>query len=320
MERPAPSSTAGPWRKAFAGRFRCKLLLRAGAIDSAVRTGRSLCVNLFSHSFLPFSLFPSAQPKQRQPKRPMTFEDMMTDEAAGRNRRLAGRQVAGLLGDHRQPRPKHQDSGVVDAGDCRRRAKASWPWPSRDDSGPQFAPDGKRILFLSGREGGQQIWLADFDPATGATSNAKKLTGISTEADNAHWSPDGNSVVFTSAVYPDCPAISPADGGVGDKCNADRDAALAASKVKAQIFTHLLYRHWDHYTGDKRSHLFLFRLRRGAHARPESQRSARRSAVFAREKRLRMRLCARLEGAGVYREPGRRSRRSRKRRASLRST
>ncbi|MGA2635504.1 MAG: S9 family peptidase [Terracidiphilus sp.] len=139
------------------------------------------------------------------------------------------------------------------------------------DSGIQFALDGKRILFVSGREGGQQVWLADFDPATGTASNAKKLTSISTGADNAIWSPDGKSIVFTSSVYPDCPAISPADGGAGDKsgapadgsmsagwkCNADRDAALAASKVKAQIFTHLLYRHWDHYTGDKRSHLFL---------------------------------------------------------------
>jgi dipeptidyl aminopeptidase/acylaminoacyl peptidase len=64
-------------------------------------------------------------------------------------------------------------------------------------------------------------------------------------------------VLFTSSVYPDCPAIRPGDGGVGDKCNADRDAATAASKVKAQVFTHLLYRHWDHFTGDKRSHLFL---------------------------------------------------------------
>ncbi len=43
----------------------------------------------------------------------------------------------------------------------------------------------------------------------------------------------------------------PRTAELGDKCNADRDAALAASKVKAQIFTHLLYRHWDHYTGDK---------------------------------------------------------------------
>ncbi len=126
-----------------------------------------------------------------------------------------------------------------------------------NDSGVQFAPDGHSVLFLSGRENGQQIWLADFDPATGATSNAKKLTSISTEADNAKWSPDGRSIVFTSFVYPDCPAISPADGGAGDKCNAAKDAALADSKVKAQIFTHLLYRHWNHFTGDKRSHLFL---------------------------------------------------------------
>ena len=129
---------------------------------------------------------------------------------------------------------------------------------------PQFSADGKRILFLSGREGGQQVWLADFDTATGATSNAKKLTGISTEADNAQWSPDGKSVVFTSSVYPDCPAIAPADGGAGDKCNADRDAAKAASKVKAQVFTHLLYRHWNHYTGEKRSHLFLVAVETGA--------------------------------------------------------
>ena len=79
------------------------------------------------------------------------------------------------------------------------------------DGGPEFAPDGHSVLFLSGREGGQQVWLADFDAATGATSNAKKLTSIATEADNAKWSPDGKSIVFTSAVYPDCPAITPAD-------------------------------------------------------------------------------------------------------------
>jgi dipeptidyl aminopeptidase/acylaminoacyl peptidase len=131
------------------------------------------------------------------------------------------------------------------------------------DSGIQFAADGRSVLFLSGRDGSQQVWLADFDSATGTASHAKKLTSISTGADSAIWAPDGRSVVFVSDVYPDCPAIAPADGGAGDKCNADRDAALAASKVKAQIFTHLLYRHWDHYTGDKRSHLFLVSVESG---------------------------------------------------------
>jgi len=131
------------------------------------------------------------------------------------------------------------------------------------DSGVQFSADGKRILFLSSREGGQQVWLADFDPATGVASNPKKLTTISTEADNARWSPDSHSIVFTSSVYPDCPAITPTDA-VGDTCNAGRDAAAATSKVKAQIFTHLLYRHWDHFTGAKRSHLFLATVETGA--------------------------------------------------------
>ena len=125
------------------------------------------------------------------------------------------------------------------------------------DSGVQFAPDGHSVLFLSSRDNGQQIWLAEFDGETGATSNAKKLTAIATEADDAKWAPDGKSIVFTSTVYPDCPAVTTADFDTGNKCNAGRDAVQAASKVKAQIWTHLLYRHWDHYTGEKREHLFL---------------------------------------------------------------
>jgi dipeptidyl aminopeptidase/acylaminoacyl peptidase len=132
------------------------------------------------------------------------------------------------------------------------------------DSDPAFAPDGHSLLFLSGRENGQQIWLADFDPATGATGNPRRLTSISTGVDNAKWAPDGKFIIFNSAVYPDCPAIATADFSTGDACNAARDKALADSKVKAQIWTHLLYRHWNHYTGDKRSHLFLVSVEDGA--------------------------------------------------------
>ena len=132
------------------------------------------------------------------------------------------------------------------------------------DTGLQFAPDEHSLLFLSGRESGQQIWLADFDPTTGAATNPRKLTNLSTEADSAKWSPDSKSIVFTSAVYADCPAITMADFTTGNQCNTNRDATLAASKVKAQIFTHLLYRHWNAYTGDKRKHLFLVSVADGS--------------------------------------------------------
>jgi len=94
------------------------------------------------------------------------------------------------------------------------------------DSGLQFSADGHSVLFLSGRNDSQQIWLAAFDPATGTIGNEHKLTSISTEADNARWSPDGKFIVFTSSVYPDCPAVTTSDNS-GDKCNSDRDKAAA---------------------------------------------------------------------------------------------
>ena len=195
-------------------------------------------------------------------KRPMTFEDMQKMKRLGetavspdgkwlayavttvdldQNTKTAELWVQAIAGGEPQP------LAVAKPG----------------DSGPQFSEDGKRILFLSSRDGSQQVWLAEFDGATGTASSARRLTSIATGADNAKWSPDGRSVVFTSSVYPDCPAITEKDSS-GDTCNAGRDAALAASKVKAQIFTHLLYRHWNHFTGDKRSHLFLVSVESGA--------------------------------------------------------
>ena len=74
------------------------------------------------------------------------------------------------------------------------------------------------------------------------------MTSISTGADGAIWSPDGKNIVFVSSVYPDCQ---------DDACNKQRDEELKKSKVKAKVFTHLLYRHWTAYTEFKRSHLFV---------------------------------------------------------------
>ena len=137
---------------------------------------------------------------------------------------------------------------VPTAGGDEKPVTASMAGESRG----RFSPDGTQILFLSSRDGEQQVYLASFNSATGDVAEAHKVTSLSTGADGALWSPDGKSILFTSAVYPDC-----APGLQQDDCNKKRDDDLAKSKVKAKLMTGLLNRHWNSFTGDKRSHLFL---------------------------------------------------------------
>ncbi|HTW50100.1 MAG TPA: hypothetical protein VMD92_19230, partial [Acidobacteriaceae bacterium] len=194
-------------------------------------------------------------------KRPMTFEDLM------KMRRLGdidvtkdGKWVLFTATDvdlAKNTRTPHLWIVPVDGSAPERPLTSAQVGESR----ARFSPDGKQILFQTARDGGQQIWLADFDGSAGTIGEPHELTHISTEADNATWSPDGKHILFTSEVYPECsagpgPGIAPA-GADEDACDRKRDDEQAASRVKAKIFTHLLYRHWNAFTDDKRSHLFL---------------------------------------------------------------
>src|SRR2546422_868874 len=111
------------------------------------------------------------------------------------------------------------------------------------DSRPQWSPDGKRLAFTSTRDATAQVYLLSLEGG-----EASKLTSLSTGADNVLWSPDGKTLAFTSEVYPDCR---------DDACNSKRDAEREKSKVKARLYDHLLYRHWNVWSEGKRSHLFV---------------------------------------------------------------
>src|SRR4051794_17350179 len=109
---------------------------------------------------------------------------------------------------------------------------------------PRWSPDSKRIAYISDQSGSAQIWLMDPDGG-----NAKQVTTLATEADGVLFSPDGKNLVFTSSVYPEC--------GADDACNQKLLDAEGSSKVKARIYTELLYRHWTAWAGKRRSHLMV---------------------------------------------------------------
>ncbi len=125
------------------------------------------------------------------------------------------------------------------------------------ESGGRFSPDGRRVLFTAtdSKTGLSQIFLANWNDGAGTLSAPTRLTNVSTEADGGIWSPDSRRILFTSRVYPECSEGS--SWIEEDNCDKRRDAEAAASPVKAQIWDHLLYRHWDHYVGLKRSHVLV---------------------------------------------------------------
>jgi len=109
---------------------------------------------------------------------------------------------------------------------------------------PRWSPDSKQIYFVSNRGGSSQIWVMDADG-----TRARQVTKFATEADGILLSADGRKLVFVSNVYPEC--------GADDACNQKKLDDEAKSKVKARVYTSLLYRHWNQYEGQRRQHVLV---------------------------------------------------------------
>jgi dipeptidyl aminopeptidase/acylaminoacyl peptidase len=210
----------------------------------------SLGGRMIRRTLIVLSILILVLPLAAQNKRPLTFEDMMKLKRIGDftvspdSKWVTFTAVDVSL--EANTRKSHLWIVPVDGGVSRRLTPEDTP---QTEDRLRFSPDGKEVLYTTARDGISQIWVQSFDTAQGALTGApRKVTNISTEADGAIWSPDGKSILFVSGVYPDCK---------DDPCNKQRDEASEKSKVKAKIFTHLLFRHWNAYGNGKRSHLFL---------------------------------------------------------------
>jgi dipeptidyl aminopeptidase/acylaminoacyl peptidase len=203
----------------------------------------------FFLAFLAFIAF--TYPAFAQAKHPFTFEGMM------KLKRVGEPEVS--------PDGKWVIFSVVDV-DLEANTKTPHIWivptaggqekeiiADQDADRPRWAPDGKRFAFISTKEGGSQVWIADFDAGAGKATTVHRLTEIPTEASGELWSPDGKHVLFTSDVYPECDREATHEM----VCNTNKVDESSHSKVKALIFEHLLYRHWNAYKEGKRTHIFV---------------------------------------------------------------
>ena len=67
---------------------------------------------------------------------------------------------------------------------------------TRFEAGPQFSPDGKKIVFSSLRSGTSEIWVCDSDG-----SNPLQLTFTLGDRGTPRWSPDGAYIAFDDRQY-----------------------------------------------------------------------------------------------------------------------
>src|SRR6266446_10035520 len=206
-------------------------------------------------------------PASSQTKHPFTFEDMMKLKRVGEpvpspdgKWVLFSAVDVDLAANKKTPHiwvvPLNTNSGATGLPPVQH---SSGPGneriliPDQDGDRPRWAPDGKRFAFISTKEGGSQVWIADFDGSGGKVTSVHKLTSVATEAGGELWSPDGTHILFVSDVYSEC------DGAPDTEvaCNTKKVKEAEDSKVKALIFDRLLYRHWNAYKAGKRSHIFL---------------------------------------------------------------
>jgi dipeptidyl aminopeptidase/acylaminoacyl peptidase len=80
-------------------------------------------------------------------------------------------------------------------GGAPKRLTSASPGPgdprTSTDRGPRWSPNGRWILFESGRRGGSSLLVVSADGNV-----TSFLTEPRVESGNAHWSPDGNSIVY----------------------------------------------------------------------------------------------------------------------------
>ncbi len=113
-----------------------------------------------------------------------------------------------------------------------------------NDTDPQWTHDGAWIYFLSSRGGSSQVWR--ISPNGG---EAEQVTKLPVDLNGFTLFPDGKHLAVAADVWPEAKSLAE---------SAKRDHHESKSKVKAQVYDQLLFRHWDTWEDGKYSHVLAW--------------------------------------------------------------
>lgn len=125
--------------------------------------------------------------------------------------------------------------------------------PGASETAPAFTPDGKRLYFLSGKSGKDQLWFVDLMPGTSGMTVGTPVQASDFIADVGGFSiaPNGARVLLWGDIADDCPTF-------GCAGNADRSTQGPGS---GRIYDQLFVRHWDAWeTPGIHSRAFVFNI------------------------------------------------------------
>lgn len=123
------------------------------------------------------------------------------------------------------------------------------------ESGAAWASDSRRIAFSTKREGDDEAQIYVIDIAGG---EARRVTNVATGAANPKWSPDGQSILFESSVYP---------GATDEAGNRQAVADRKGRKFNMRVYNHYPVRYWNQWIDDRQPSLWVQPLTEGAPAR-----------------------------------------------------
>ena len=118
------------------------------------------------------------------------------------------------------------------------------------DYTPRWSRGGDYIYFLSTRDEGAQLWRMASDGG-----EAEKISSFAPGVSSPIVFSDNSTVLFTSAVFPEC--------GADSHCNKKMSKKLDEGPTQGHRGKALLFRHWDSYRDWQYSHLFKLDVKTG---------------------------------------------------------